>query len=671
MGQSRKKSQYDPAEDSFMDQFTLDDILAEYGGGSRKLLDDVDRQMKGEDVPAPAAPAPEEAAVGVPPDPRPISLEEVVGNTVASLMKEEEPLMEPRRRGLFSRRKLEETEELYTNTDKEKTVLVPEVERIGPEPELAGVAARYKDAYRRGKAVLPCAVLLALLQFTVLAAEVIGYTIPYWTGNPVLQCGIQLVCLLGMAALCHQVIGKGARLLQKKRFTPEVVIALAALAAAGDCTLYLLGAAGRTEVQPYTMVVSTALAFAQWGVCRENRGKYETFRVGAMDDTPPYLVTEIEEGARKEKGAIPGFYTCAVRRNRGETWQAIVLPVVAMAALVFAVLTSFGQGRGGDFLLNLSITLSAAATFSLPLCWGLPFGRLAVHLQKTGCAVAGWDGACNISASGRMVLTDTDLFPPGTIKLNGVKVYGEELARAAAYAAAMTKAAGCGLERLFGDLARSENAGEEQVAEFSFYEEGGYSGAIHGESVWLGTASFMRKMGVRLPGDINLKTGIFLAVDRELVAVFAVKYHPAETVDFALRMLRRNNVTPILASRDPNITPALLKRKFHKRVKVEYSSLSSRVALSEPEKRGGMPRALLLREGLLPYAETVAGSRRLCSAVRGGTALSLLGSAAGTMLAYYLLGQQAYDLLSPLALEMFLLLWTVPVFLQAYRAGQY
>ena len=42
----------------------------------------------------------------------------------------------------------------------------------------------------------------------------------------------------------------------------------------------------------------------------------------------------------------------------------------------------------------------------------------------------------------------------------------------------------------------------------------------------------------------------------------------------ALRMLRRSRITPILAVRDPNITPALLKRKFNKRVKVEFPDLT-------------------------------------------------------------------------------------------------
>ena len=270
-----------------------------------------------------------------------------------------------------------------------------------------------------------------------------------------------------------------------------------------------------------------------------------------------------------------------------------------------------------------------------------------------------------------MVLTDGDLFPPGTIQLNGVKVFGEDLTKVSSYAASMARAADCGLQRLFDGLLRSENGRYEQVDDFSFYEEGGYTGTIRGETVTLGTASFMRKMEVRLPSGINLRTGIFLAMDRQLAAVFAVKYNGSENVDFALRMMRRNRITPILAARDPNITPALLKRKFYKGVKVEYPDLTERVALSEAELDRGMPRALLFREGLLPYAETVVGSRRLCKAVRRATALSLLGSAAGTLLSFYLVFQGTYQLISPLALLIFLLLWTLPVLIVADWAGRY
>ena len=90
---------------------------------------------------------------------------------------------------------------------------------------------------------------------------------------------------------------------------------------------------------------------------------------------------------------------------------------------------------------------------------------------------------------------------------------------------------------------------------------------------------------------------------------------------------------------------------------MEYPDLASRVALSEAEQDRDLPRALLFREGLLPYAETVVGSRRMCKAVRRAAAISLAGSAAGVLLAFYLLIQGAYDLLNPFALMVFLLLW--------------
>ena len=130
-----------------------------------------------------------------------------------------------------------------------------------------------------------------------------------------------------------------------------------------------------------------------------------------------------------------------------------------------------------------------------------------------------------------------------------------------------------------------ENAPRETAQDLSFYEQGGFGCTIHGESVLLGTASFLRKQDVRLPSNINLKTGIFLAIDHQLAAVFAVKYEASENVDYALRTLRRSRITPILAVRDPNITPALLKRKFYKKIKVEYPQLTDRLSAAAKAKR--------------------------------------------------------------------------------------
>lgn len=669
--------------------FSLEEILVEFGGGEeRRLL----RGTEAEEVTPPAPQAasapegpgkrrgtapkqpaqPEPEKVELPPSPRPISLEEVVGTTVDAVMEENrEPLLKPRRRRwLFSRKPMveEETEELYQCAPAPEPE--PEEEPIGPEPDLMDVSEACRRESRRLGGPLPAAAAVSLLPVILLAAETYGLEMPLWTGQVKTQCLVLLGCLVLVSLLTRRVYISAFRLLAQRRCSSQLLAVLSAIASGADC-LVRLTVPTRTDVMPYAAVSCMALTFALWGAVREGRGYFDTFRSAAVDDDPPYLVTETDRGACKQRGAVPGFYTTAIRDNAMTLWQAVLLPVVLVASLVFAGLSSLSQGRGADFLLNWSAILAAGATFALPLCWGLPFSHLARHLQKAGCAVAGWSGAEKISGQRRMILTDGDLFPPGTIQLNGVKVFGEELPRAASYAATLARCAGSGLERVFDGLLRGEGGHYQEAQDFSFYEEGGYSATIHGETVLLGTASFMRKMEVRMPGNINLRTGIFLAVDRQLTAAFAVKYHAAENVDFALRLMRRSRVTPVLASRDPNITPALLKRKFHKSVKVEYPDLADRVALSEAEQDRGLPRALIFREGLLPYAETVCGSRRLCRAVRRSALLSFFASAAGTLLTSYLTFQGSYDLLTPLALVVFCLLWTAPVLLMADWTGRY
>ena len=625
---------------------------------------------------APAEPAaPEEPPLesilqDLPPAPHPIPLEEVVGRTVDTVMEErKEEILRPRR-GLFSRRRYAETEELYAAPKKEAPAPAkPEEETIGPEPPAEDMAAEYRDRWKQGSRPLAAAVLVTLAMVGLTAAAELGPEIPVWSGNLRVQSAVLLAGLALVCVLCRGVFVRGVRALKKHRCSAELLASLSALVSAADCAARPF-LSGRSDALPYAAVACAGLVFALWGGVREDRGQYDAYRM-ASDPEPPYLVTDTPKGACKQAGTMRGFCTDAEQPPLPRVWQTALLPVVLAGGLVFALLASAGQQRREDFLLCWSAILTASCAFGLPLSWGLPWSRLARQLQKNGCAVAGWGGAEKIGARREIILTDMDLFPPGAMRLNGVKVYGEELRSAASYAASLAAASGSGgLIRLFDGLVRSEGGEVRPVDDFSFYEEGGVSASIRGESVLMGTASFMRKMDVRLPGNLNLHTGVYLAVERQLTAVFAVKYEASENVDWALRMLRRNRLDPILATRDANITPSLLHRKFNRRIRAEYPPLSVRVALSEQEGGSGRPRALLYREGLAPYAETVAGGRRLARSSRRCALLSLLGSISGTLLAFYLSYAGAFTLLTPLSVLAFGLLWLLPVLVLSDWTGR-
>lgn len=682
--------------------FSLEEILAEYGGSRRQhILEEVEEETAPEDgvetipqpeetesaLSAPCAEEPETDASpeashepqeappeeALPPPPRPVSIEQAVGQTVGDVMEERESRMAEHRsrRGLFSRKKMvsEETERLYEPPGPPPEP-EPEEPPIGPEEPLDAAMKAALKSWRRSSRPLSAAVGVSLLLLAPQAAEAAGYTVPLWTGDARLQTVVSAAGLTLMCILCRRVFVRGFSRLVRKFFTGELLLAVSAIAALLDCAARLWLPA-RSDAPLYALPACVGLLFGQWGCSQREKARCDTFRTAALDSAPPYLVTDLETGACKQPGRIPGFWSDTEKASVSELWQAALLPVVFVASGVFAGLGSLGQGRSSDFLLNWSAILAASAALMLPLADALPAARLAKRLQKAGCAVAGCAGAEKISKKRSMVVTDQDLFPPGTVSLNGVKLFGEEMPKAVSYGASLARASGCGLRRPFDNLLVSEGGSLETLDDFSFYEEGGFSANIHGESVLLGTASFMRKMDVRLPSGLNLRTGVFLSIDRQLAAVFAVKYKPSDNVDWALRLLQRNHIQPILASRDPNVNPGLLKRKFTAKVKVNYPSLSDRLAFSEQETAQGRPRALLLREGLLPYAETVTGSHRLCRAMRAGTALALLGSVAGALLSFYLTGLGSYELMEPLRLLAFSLLWTLPVFLMDNLAGRY
>ena len=71
-----------------------------------------------------------------------------------------------------------------------------------------------------------------------------------------------------------------------------------------------------------------------------------------------------------------------------------------------------------------------------------------------------------------MVLTDSDLFPPGTVELNGLKIYGEEIGKVVSYAATLASAAQSPLSPIFEQLLAAESGVRQPLEDLQFYEEG-------------------------------------------------------------------------------------------------------------------------------------------------------------------------------------------------------
>ena len=552
-----------------------------------------------------------------------------------------------------------------------------------PDVAPAKLAARYqkglKGQGRRAQLALllavvsaVCSLELPLLPWAALGETVEGFGLTVYQFRALLLSGL----LLMVGLVCYEVIYLGVRQLATLRPRAESLFFLAWM-----FTLLDGLTAGRLDPRysclPYSAVTALGLAFALRGINERRRGD----RLGAKAASQvrkPYVVSWDEKlwsnrpTYTKASGSSVGFGSQLQMEDGGQLAYGIAAPLLILGSLLCAMLASVGQQAPGRFLWAASACFTAAAAWPALLAFGLPYHKLAERLHKVGAALAGWAGAARCGQGG-VIVSDLDLFPPGSVTVEQVKVFGGAATeKVVAYTATMLRLMDCGLTRPFHDLLRTQGAMYREVSDLEWHE-GGASGIIRGREVLVGTAAYMHLMEVALPPGHNIKNAVFCAIDGQLSGMFLLKYAMGEAVNPSLSALMRAGLSPVLATRDPNLIPALLEQKFKLPVdKMEFPPVGRRLELSRPDpEEDGLLVALLSREGLSVYCDAVVGGRRLRQATRWGLIFALGGSAIGLCLTFYLTSIAAFGSLTVTNFLIFMAAWLVPELLIANWVNQY
>jgi len=332
-------------------------------------------------------------------------------------------------------------------------------------------------------------------------------------------------------------------------------------------------------------------------------------------------------------------------------------PMLLVGALLLSLLVAFVRGGAGYFLHILSALLAAAAPFSALLSFSLPFGTVAKSIRASGAALAGWGGADDVCYTDGACITDDDLFPPGTLDLNGLKLFdGVPPEKAIRYTASLIIASGSGLSGLFAEILKMQAMSVIKVEDFACHE-GGIGALIRGERVATGSGAFMNLIGVRVPDDTNMKNAVYTAVNGSLIAMFTVDYTPINSVQSALISILKWRIKLFFAVRDFNVTPLMLEQKFRVSLEgIEYIQTRDSYSISDSfSGKGGRMAAILTREGLGPFAEAVTGGRLLKSSALFATIVSVISAAIGVLIMFYMCWSGAYLSARPGNLLLFML----------------
>ena len=542
-----------------------------------------------------------------------------------------------------------------------------------PEPPPPDTAPQeLARRYGKGLKVMRLRVVLvfllaaaALFQLAVPAAGFVwlppldGYQVQVWIAAGLLGAGI---------LLSLDVLAAGIARMFRGRVGMDTLAALSGIFTMADA-LILAVTQDREGQLPYSAAVLAGLFFLLHGTYHKKCGLRLSCRT-ASSVAEPYILT-LDEGKWngrdtycKWSGEPHGFGSQIQMDDGAQRIYRVVCPVLLLVCVLFSLLASYGVGKPQHLLWCLSATFTAAAAFGGALVYGRPFHKVARRLAQSGGALAGWPGMAQSRKGDRVLITDGDLFPPGYVELNGIKVFGDwSIEKVVGCTATLIRDSGSGLTKLFHDLLRAQGAIFRRADDLCCYEGGGLSANIRGEQVLVGSAAFMNLMEVRLPQGLHVKNAVFCAIDGELAGIFALNYTLPDVVFPALDSLMREKVGPVLATRDFNLIPSMLHQRFKLAAdKMDFPPVERRRELSDPDQpHSETITAVLCREGLLPYADAVVGAKRLRWCARFGAVLTCVGSALGLLLAYYLTAVDAYGSLSPLNLLIFLLFWVAPV----------
>ena len=517
--------------------------------------------------------------------------------------------------------------------------------------------------------------LRGLLVFLLLILAVVQLAIPaagfYWL-PPLDEFTVQAWGAFGMLCLgfllSADVLIAGLGRMFRGRVGMDSMAALAVIFTLADAAALAM-TQNREGQLPYAAAGLAQLFFLLHGAYHKKCGLRLTCRTAAAS-AQPYLLT-LDEGKWNGKdtyckwsGEPQGFGSQIQMDDGAQRIYRRYCPLLLLGCVLLSLLVSVGMGKPQHLLWCLSATFTAATALGGSLVYARPFHKVARRLAQSGAALAGWPGMVQSRKGDRVVITDGDLFPPGYVELNGIKVFGDySIERVVSYTATLIRDSGSGLTKLFHDLMRAQGGIFRQADHLCCYEGGGLSANIRGYQVLVGSAAFMNLMEVSLPQGLHVKNAVFCAVDGELAGIFALNYSLPDMVFPSLDALMRERVAPVLATRDFNLIPAMLHQRFKLAAdKMDFPPVERRRELSDPDQpHNSTITAVLCREGLLPYADSVVGARRLRRSTRLGAVLACVGSTIGLLLAAYLTSVDAYGSLSPLNLLIFLLFWLAPV----------
>ena len=569
--------------------------------------------------------------------------------------------------------KAEEEEAEQETSETEASAIVPPAPIVfDPRAKLrelkrklvAGPEKRYYELTELGVIKLQIAILLCLIVVAVSAGAGVMYSLDMIPENRMrlMVFGQVFAMLLGALLGSYQML-EGLADLFRGKFTANTLLTCTFFACCADAYFCL------QELRvPLCAAFTLEVMMSLWGTYHRRTtemGMMDTMRKASRLHSVVKCADyyEGDSAILRGEGQVEDFMDTYNRTSGPEKAQNIYAFIALLASIAVAVAAGILHSISlGVQIFSTTLLVAMPASFFIALT--RPMAILERRLHSVGTVLCGWNGVVGLSGKCLYPLNDADLFPVGSVKMNGVKFYGDRSPETIiAYAASLMRVNGGNLAPIFEQLLSNRNGIRYTAENVQFYGNGGSGGEINGEPVLMGTMDFLKDMGVEIPDGTMVKQAVYVSVDGDLSGLFAITYNRSRHSAAGMATLcSSRRIRPVIIAKDFVMTAPFLKEMFGLRPKrTAFPTRAESLALEEIQASPDAPAlALTTQEGLSSVAYAITGSRALRTACRLGVTVHLIGGILGILIMAALAVLGAATLLTPVHILLYQLVWMIP-----------
>ncbi|MBQ9838744.1 MAG: hypothetical protein IJO56_04525 [Oscillospiraceae bacterium] len=537
---------------------------------------------------------------------------------------------------------------------------------------VAGPEKEYYALLERGVGKLQVAMFFSLLVVLISAVATFLYALDM-VGPDRMKLMIfgQLLAMLISALLGSYQLLEGLADLKNKRFSLNTLLCFSFALCVADGVLCL-----QDLRVPCCAAFGLQMTMSLWNAYQRRNtrlGQLDTMRkatqligIGLQEQ---YF--EDQAALLRGEGRVDDFMESYGKPSRLSKTVSVYAIIVLCVSVALGIGAGVYHGLGGDVMTGVSIGIQTAAVSllvavpaSMLVTISRPLAVLERRLHSLGAVICGWRGIEGLSKKVLFPVTHEDLFPGNTVKLNGVKFYGDrESDQVVAYATALICADGGILSPIFEHLLESRNGIHYKVEEFNPYGNGGIGGVVNEEPVLVGTLEFLKEMGVEIPAGIQLKHAVAISVDGQMCGLFALTYDRHRAAAAGLQSLcGYRGLKPVLTSQDFMLTGSFIAGKFSVKAKrIFFPEYSQRKELRQKQLEQDKDiLAITTTDNLAAAAFCVTGARTAKRACNAGMVVHMIGGVLGIAMIAVLAFVGARELLTPSNMLLYQLIWTVP-----------